>query len=169
MEELDAHVGQPSGRTIRFWQRIRALHALVALAAAALWVVMLIEWRGKAWIAAAGLCAVLVVGVVLHVGYWRFTRAAQVADDPSLREQRVRRIGIRTMVHVGVSLVLCAVLVTTIVIEKQDFGLVAVVAFLALAMHGGPVWLAAVGDEESEERGRLDAEGARAGRRPWDG
>lgn len=153
---------QLGGISLHALQRLRVVHAAMVLVVAIAWVLMLAglpfaSWTSKAWLAAATLCALLGLGVVLHITFWRFTRAGAERLEPALRDQRVRRIGARTIAHVVVSLVLCAILLAIIVTQQEDFGLVVLVAFLLLGLLGAPVWLAAVGDEEADERGRLQA------------
>jgi len=161
--------GPSVGISLRLLQRLRVIHAALVVVAAIAWVLMLLglpaaSLSSKAWIAAAALCALLGIGVVLRLAFWRFIRAAAERVEPALREQQVRRVGVRTIAHVVASLVLCAILLAIIVTQEEDFGLVALVAFLLLALLGGSVWLAAVGDDESDERGRLQATDAHARR-----
>ena len=165
--------GPSDGISLHLLQKLRVIHAASVLIVAIAWVFMLAglpvaSLATKAWIAAAALCALLGFGAVLHIAFWRFTRAGAERIEPALREQRVRRVGARTIAHVVVSLVLCAILLAIIVTQKEDFGLVVLVAFLLLALLGGPVWLAAVGDDESDERGRLQATDAHARQSPED-
>lgn len=163
----DRDAVQTDTRTIRRWRRVRAVHGGLVVAAVAVWVLVLFQWRDKAWIAAAMLCGLVGAGVVLHLAWWKASRGAPVvapgARSPS---ELVRWSGVRTIVHVLVGLAVAAVLLTTIVVEKESFLLVGLVIFLAIAIHGGPVWLAAVGDEESEELERLGSRRTGAPKRP---
>jgi membrane-bound metal-dependent hydrolase YbcI (DUF457 family) len=157
---------QPDADVARRWRRVRALHGVLVIAAVAGWLVVLLQWRDKAWIAAAVLCALVGVGVLMHLAWWKATRGDGVAPGERTSAELVRASGARTIMHVMVGLAVAAVLVTTIVVEKESVVLVALVTFLALAIHGGPVWLAAVGDEESDERERLDSRRMAASKPP---
>ena len=89
---------QLGGISLRVLQRLRVMHAAMVLVVAIAWVLMLAglpfaSWTSKAWLAAATLCALLGLGVVLHITFWRFTRAGAERLEPALRDQRVRRIG----------------------------------------------------------------------------
>jgi len=157
----------PTGEGVaRRWRRVRALHGALVIAAVAAWLVVLLQWREKAWIAAAALCALVGVGVLLHLAWWKATRGVRLVPGERPSSDLVRASGARTIMHVMVGLAVAAVLVTTIVVEKESVVLVALVTFLALAIHGGPVWLAAVGDEESDERERLDSRRMAASKPP---
>lgn len=121
--------------------RLRRVHTLCTLAAAgalALVAVLAPRWS---WIAAVVFCTLLVARVVLHL---RHRRA------PGSAPRQGMAVGARTIVHVMLALVLCALTVGLLVAESTDALVAVPVAFMALAIFGGPVWLASVGDEEAE-------------------
>jgi hypothetical protein len=148
------------------WRRIRLAHGLLALGLSIATVVVLLSAPDKAWIPAMLLTASLAAGAVLHLGWWRATHAVAQALGPEERAARIREAGVRTVVHIAFALVFGAMFLSFFALGLERTALVATVAFCALAIFGGPVWLASVGDEEDAERGvRGPFSGGGAGRR----
>ncbi len=135
------------------WRRIRLVHGLLVLGLSIATVVVLLSAPSRAWIPAMMLTASLAVGTVLHLGWWRATHAAAQALGPEERAARIREAGVRTVVHIALALVFGAMFLSFFAFGFERTALVATVAFCALAIFGGPVWLASVGDEEDEARG----------------
>ncbi len=123
-------------------------HTLCTLAAA-----VVVAWLAVAaprwcWLAVVAFCLLIVARIVLHVGR---RRGSGRAPREGAATGRRTAIGARTMLHVMAALVLCALVAGLLVAEATDALVAVPVAFMALAIFGGPVWLASVGDEEAED------------------
>lgn len=59
-----------------------------------------------------------------------------------------RHAGLSTGIRVFVSLAFAGLLAASLALDARFVAIGALIAFLALALFGGPAWLAAVGDEE---------------------
>ena len=59
-----------------------------------------------------------------------------------------RYAGLSTGVRIFLSLAFAGLLAASLALDARFVAIGAVIAFLALALFGGPAWLAAVGDEE---------------------
>jgi hypothetical protein len=134
------------------WRRIRLAHGLLVLGLSLATVAALLLAPSKAWIPAMLLTASLAVGAVLHLGWWHATRAAVRGLSPADRAARVRAAGVRTIVHIALSLAFGAMFLSFFALGMERAALVATVAFCGMVLFGGPVWLAAVGDAEQDAR-----------------
>lgn len=157
---MDTHQIDLHSRSLRRWARIRLVHAGVVLVSAAATIVMAIAGLRMAWVPLMFLAAAIAAGGVLHIGRWRAThQAAHQATQALATEEyaaRVRSVGIRTITAIMLALVSGAVFVTLALVDREHALVAFIAAFCALAIFGGPVWLASVGDEEAEEREELD-------------
>ncbi|MGA1223137.1 MAG: hypothetical protein ACO31E_01060 [Phycisphaerales bacterium] len=141
---------------LRRWRQVRAVHGLLVLSSSIAALILLLAGSDAAWIPAMVLTALLLLGAVLHIGWWHATHRAAEGLPPADREARVRAAGVRTIVHIVLSFVFGSMFLSFFALGLEHAAMVATVAFCALAVFGGPVWLAAVGDEEAEERQALE-------------
>jgi hypothetical protein len=140
----------------RRWTRIRLAHAALVVLSASVAIGLSVAGSPNAWIPLMVLTATLCAGAMLHIGWWRAIHRAAKADSEEDRAARVRGVGMRTVAHIMLALIYGALFVTLIVVELEHALAAFFATFCALAIFGGPVWLASVGDEESEEREELD-------------
>lgn len=64
------------------------------------------------------------------------------------RHDLKRHAGLSTGIRIFISLAFAGLLAASLALDARFIAIGAVIAFLALALFGGPAWLAAVGDEE---------------------
>lgn len=148
----------------RQWRRVRAIYALVVVLLSVMVVILAAGGASWTWVPLVMLAGVMAIGSVLHLGWWRAHRRADVALSRDERDGRVRAVGAWTTVHICMALLSAATFITILFVEREHLGIGFVATLCALAIFGGPVWLASVGDEEAEEREGLDR-GTRRDRR----
>jgi hypothetical protein len=145
------------------WNRVRMLHGILLIGVGVAVLVVLLAHPAAAWIPAMVLTALLAVGVVLHLGWWRATHIAVRMLPAEERARRVRAAGVRTTVHIVLALAFSSAFLAYFAFGQERVAIAAAVAFCALAIFGGPVWLASVGDDEAAERERLSGGAGRRG------
>jgi hypothetical protein len=161
---METHPIDLHTRTLRRWARIRLVHAGAVLISAAVTVGMAIAGSQKVWVPMMFMAAALAAMGVLRIGRWRATHTATRTLASEEGAARVRSVGIRTITAIMLALVSGAVFVTLALTDREHALIAFIAAFCALAIFGGPVWLASVGDEEAEEREELDQAESRRNR-----
>lgn len=128
------------------------LIALIVLKSAVVAYLFLIGSSHAKW-ALAVLFAMLAVDAFVSFRRWRLAREKRPADfdapesDARLADIR-RRVGIATATRIGLALAFGGLLAASLALDLRYLGVGAIASFLVLSMYGGPVWLAAIGDEE---------------------
>lgn len=144
----------------------RLLLATIGLAALTAFLLLLIDSE-YARFSGVCLCALLTIDSLVSFGKWNALRHLNSRATPResvteatnrrassehttdlTRHDLKRHAGLSTGIRVFVSLAFAGLLAASLALDARFVAIGAVIAFLALALFGGPAWLAAVGDEE---------------------
>lgn len=146
------------------WRHAHISIFLAVLASASTTLVLFFVRSEHAATSARVLCALLAIDAFVSFGRWRAARSRHArAESPEVAragigvvvvadgrdtDDRKRRIGMATAARMMIILALAGLLVASLVLDARFIAMATLMGFLTIALLGGPVWLAAIGDEE---------------------